>query len=141
MLTRRSLRMPSSRLSVFSVRSPSGLMQKRLPARSVAWIACVFSTCTAFALLGITGIALEISSLLPVVGIGFSCFCIHIIYTRFRPDPLISCLTGGVTAVLWAGVATGIAALAALRLNAPLTDNDLAYVDEALGMNVSVFVE
>ena len=117
------------------------MMQEKVAARPATWITCAFSTCAAIALFGVTGSTLEISSFWPAVGIVVISLCIHVIYTWFRPDPLIGCVSGGVTALFWAGIMTGLASLAALRLNSPLIDADLALADEVLGVSTQAFVK
>jgi hypothetical protein len=63
---------------------------------------------------------------------------LHLVYTRARPVPWISALTGGVTVATWGGVTVGIIALAAVRAHAPLADIWLARADAMVGADTHV---
>ena len=115
-------------------------MQKKITIRSATWITCGLATFVTLLLLEITGSDLKVKSFLPITSMILLTFCVHVVYTKFRPVPLISRVSGGVTVLFWAVVITGVATLAALRLNAPLIDADLASIDEAFGVNTSVLV-
>ena len=106
--------------------------------RSATWTACALSTFTTFLVLSITHTTLKLSSLPVMSAIVLFLFALHVVYSTLRPNPLISLVSGGILAVTWAGIATGITALSALRLNVPLIDATLASADNIVGLNTSV---
>ena len=65
---------------------------------------------------------------------------LHLVYTRWRPQPRVADLTSGLAAVIWAGLSAGVLALAALRTNAPLIDATLAHLDAALLLDTAALV-
>lgn len=91
-------------------------------------------------MLNVTHTTLRHNSLPVTLAIILSPLALHVVYSVLRPNPFISLVSGGLSAVIWSGVATGVTALAALRLNTPLFDATLASADNIIGLNTSVFV-
>jgi membrane-associated phospholipid phosphatase len=80
-------------------------------------------------------VPLALSACLIVILAGLS-----VIYTRWRPDPIIGPMTGGLAALTWSGLIAAISALAALRTGAPFIDPSLARVDTIIGLSTPTFV-
>ena len=109
-------------------------------ARVAAWGICVLSTVATLALLGATGTSIEIGSIGVMAGLVLLFGGLHCIYTRWRPDPYIGAIAGGLTVMIWAGFVAAVAALAALRAHAPLVDGALARADAAIGLDTPALV-
>jgi membrane-associated phospholipid phosphatase len=75
-----------------------------------------------------------------MAGLVFILAGLHFIYTWRRPDPYIGPMTGGLAAISWAGIVSGMTALAGLRTGEPLIDGSLAHADAVLGLNTPPFV-
>jgi membrane-associated phospholipid phosphatase len=112
-------------------------MASRLPdARSATWVTCLLSTAATGAVLWATDSALDFNSrsLLLIAASTLFLLVLHVVYTRLRPEPLLSAATGGVAAISCGGLLAAILALTALRTNAPLIDPVLARADAALNL-------
>lgn len=103
--------------------------------RLAALVACILSTCAAGAMLLASRTALSLEGLPMMAAIILLLFALHVAYGALRPNPPISLACGGLAAVIWAGTAAGITALAALRLHAPLVDAALASADAFMGVD------
>ena len=66
---------------------------------------------------------------------------LHVIYTRWRPDPIVGPICGGLVVVIWAALVAAMAALAALRTGAPLIDASLAQADAIFGLYTPTLVK
>jgi membrane-associated phospholipid phosphatase len=104
------------------------------------WIACLVSAAATAALLRLTHTSVVTEPFLAFAGVTSVTLSIHLIYTSLRPEPRLAAIAGGLTAVLWGGIAAGVGALAALRTNAPLIDDQLAHADLAPGLNTEALV-
>ena len=102
-------------------------------ASTATWAVCVVATLALVVLLHVTDTAVQRGSLTIMAGVVLVMVCLHRVYTRLRPDPLIAAATGGTAALLWAGLTAGMIALAGLRTGAALIDHYLAYADALLG--------
>ncbi len=88
-------------------RGIGGFVHQKLPvsvARAATWCTCVLITLDAMALFGATHTAIAIgplaaASLLIAIPAG-----LHIVYTRWRPDPFVGPISGGLAAICWAGL-------------------------------------
>jgi len=109
-------------------------------ARRATWWCCLLSTAATGVLLAVTGTGVAIPPLLMMMGCIAILGGVHLVYTRWRPEPRVADLTGGLAAVFWAGLSAGVLALAALRMGAPLVDATLAHLDAALLIDTPALV-
>jgi len=100
----------------------------------------LLATFMAILLFWATNTSVAVVPLAAIVGAVLILAGLHVIYTHWRPDPIIGPMAGGLTVVIWAGLVSGMAALAALRTGAPLIDASLAQADAILGLYTPTFV-
>ena len=112
----------------------------RMHASKATWAACIIATFALAALLHATGTEVQRGSVTIMTAIVLVLTCLHYVYARMRPDPLIAAATGGLATLLWAGLVAGMVALAGLRTGAALIDVDLAYADALLGADTQELV-
>jgi membrane-associated phospholipid phosphatase len=98
------------------------------------------STVATAALLRLTHTSMVMEPLLAFAGVTSVTLSIHLIYTLLRPEPRLAAIAGGLASILWGGIAAGATALAALRTNAPLIDDQLAHADAILELNTETLV-
>jgi hypothetical protein len=85
-------------------------------------------------------VAVEFFSLaVAVLTIALLCIC-HLVYRRWRPDPMLANLCGALAVILLSAGTAGIISLAGLRYGAPLIDGKLAAIDLALHIDTQYFV-
>lgn len=93
------------------------------------WSICVLAAVVAVYVLRATGVTIDSSSLmLPLLLLTFL-FGAHIVYRRWRPEPVIDHVCGALAAVVVSAALGGVVSLAGLRLGAPLIDGALAGFD------------
>ncbi len=137
-------------MSVASISaSPRRIRDSRWPAeirgrfkpREAAWGVCLLATVLAVFLFRLTKTSVLVAPMAAIAGGGILIpACLHVIYTRWRPDPLIGPIAGGLAVITWAGLVSGMTALAALRTGAPLVDPSLARTDAIIGLHTPTLV-
>jgi len=109
--------------------------------RRTVWFSCVLSTGAAFLLVEHVGMSVAIGSLAGMAVLVLVPLSLHCIYTWLRPEPRIAAVSGGVAALIWAGCAAMVIALAALGTDAPLIDSRLALADATLRFDAPAVIE
>lgn len=107
---------------------------------TAALVACLASTLSAVLLFRATDTTAATGPLLVACLLVLVPGGLHLVYSRLRPNRLIAAITGGLALLNWAGLAAGMAALAALRTRAPLVDDALGGADAFLGLSAPAFI-
>lgn len=110
------------------------MIRHQAPAFAISAIGVM----TAFGLVTLSGCYLNLATLLPWLGFLALLIGLHVLYATKRPSPVVASLLGTLTVTISALLASGIIALAGLRLRAGLIDPVLARTDAALGIDVRV---
>ncbi|MGI4747621.1 MAG: phosphatase PAP2 family protein [Janthinobacterium lividum] len=121
-------------------RQPERLVVATPSLCAAAYCTCLLATVIAVFLFWATGTSVAVVPLAPFAGAVLILAGLNVIYTRWRPDPIIGPVAGGLAVVTWAGLVAGMAALAALRTGAPLIDVSLARADAILGLYTPTLV-
>ena len=107
--------------------SPIGLFLLVLALAAIVLLKASHSTVTVSSLAGPSAVTAVLAGL-------------NIIYTKWRPRPMIGCLTSCLLPVTGSAFAAGFVALVGLRVNAPLIDAELANADAVAHVNTPAIV-
>lgn len=127
--------MTSQTISPLRAIRPSGIARL-----SHFGLSCLFSAATLLILLAMTSSAVATGSFVTIVARLAVLAGIQLVYTRLRPDPIISAVAGALLGLTWTGLVAGLIALTGLRLGAPLIDADLAHADAFLRVSTPAIV-
>lgn len=107
------------------------LNQRMSGLEASGWLACAASTALAAFVLFLSKVGVDLPSLLiALLPLSFLIGA-NVVYRRWRPEPVISEISGALAIIIWSGAAAGIISLAGLRIGAPLIDAKLAAFDKA----------
>ncbi len=104
------------------------------PARK-AWILALCLLAIDAIFLPIAGFEIESSGLLTVVSAFTTMILIHVVYTRWRPAPMISAASSAAAFLIAFTLIGGIFSIISLRLAFPLQDDFYTRADGALGFD------
>lgn len=117
------------------VHAPVESATPRYRARTLGWIAVAAAVPVAAGVVLASGMRLEFTSFLPLLGAAALLGAVHHIYTRLRPRPRLALPAGLLALLILSGLLAGIISHAGLRLHYPLIDAWLDGADRATGID------
>lgn len=122
------------------MRSDSRRVEDGARAYRIAWLGLLFGSGCAIAVLFATGMFIDLVALFPYATIITLLFSVHLVYSKYRPRPVLARAAGSFGLMIVSALAAGIIANAGMRLNYPLIDAQLASADRAMGIDTSAIV-